>query len=158
LDPGSATERVEKEADVGGLEEKLLEDISNDVEKERGERVPLLKAAPTLDPPSRNSIEENSRLASPVEHLNPRAPKGREPLRKQDAIQSIPTDGVKSFAEIELEDRSRGGALVTRLNDIGSVDKVLRDRAAGDKTSLVWMDEEGNQLTQAQREAFGMNF
>jgi hypothetical protein len=31
--------RVEKEAGAGGLEEKLLEDISNDVEKERGERV-----------------------------------------------------------------------------------------------------------------------
>jgi hypothetical protein len=40
---------VEEKASKGGQAEHLLEDISNNVEKERGERVSLSKTTKTLD-------------------------------------------------------------------------------------------------------------
>jgi hypothetical protein len=61
---------MKKQTIPRGLEEKLLEDIVDDIEKEGGEWIALSKTSTTLNPPARDTIDKGSRLTSLVEHLN----------------------------------------------------------------------------------------
>jgi hypothetical protein len=54
---------VEEEAFARGLKDHLLQDIHNDVEKERREGITLPKPAAALNPSAGDSIEEDSCLA-----------------------------------------------------------------------------------------------
>jgi hypothetical protein len=65
---------MEKEPVAGGLEKKLLEHISHNVEQEGGQRVTLAKATAALDPSTRNPVEEDCSLASLVQHTDPGPP------------------------------------------------------------------------------------
>jgi hypothetical protein len=126
---------VYKEALARGLKDHLLEDITSTIilKRKGGERITLLEAAPTLYPSPRNPIEEDCRLTGLVEHLDPSAPKLREPFGQQDTIQSVPANGFKGFAEIKLEDYGSGSSFVIALDDVGSVHKVYgRDKDAAD--------------------------
>jgi hypothetical protein len=50
------------------------------------------------------------------------------------------------------------GATVTGLNNVGGIDKVFSNGATQNKPSLVWVDQEGNKVTETQGEALGVNF
>ena len=52
-------------------------------------------------------------------------PEGRKALGLEHKIEDRPADKVKGFAEIELSDNGRYFALVTRLYDISSIDKIF---------------------------------
>jgi hypothetical protein len=91
---------VKKEPLARSLKDNLLKDIGDNVKKEGGERVPLPEAATALNPPARNTIEENRSLAGGVQQGDPRPPKRREPLGKKDAIEGLPADGIKGFAKV----------------------------------------------------------
>jgi hypothetical protein len=80
-----------------------------------------------LDPSPRNPIEEDCRLASLVEHLDPVAPKFGETFGQQDVVESIPANGFECLAEVKLEDCSRCVAFVTALKNVGSIHKVFSD-------------------------------
>jgi hypothetical protein len=123
-----------------GLEKKLLEDISNDVEKEGGEGVALTQTTPTLDPPPGDAIKKDRSLARMVQQGNPVAPQGRESFGQKDAIKRVPADGIKSFSEVQHENSSRSGAAVASLDNIGSIDKIFGNRASRDKPGLVWVN------------------
>jgi hypothetical protein len=91
---------VKEKTREGGDAKHLLKDVSNDVKQEGGERVSLPKPPAALDPASRYAVKENRRLAGVVKEIDPRAPKIREALGPHDAVEGIPADGVKSFAEV----------------------------------------------------------
>jgi hypothetical protein len=59
-----------------------------------------------------------------VKNHDPLSPKFRKAFGQEDTIKGLPCDGVKSFAEIQLENSSRGRTLVTGLNNVRNVDKV----------------------------------
>jgi hypothetical protein len=58
--------RVKKPPLSRGLQEELLEDISNNVEEKGGERVSLPEATTALNPPARNTVQKNRSLACGV--------------------------------------------------------------------------------------------
>ena len=67
-------------------------------------------------------------------------PEGRKALGLEHKIEDRPADKVKGFAEIELSDNGRYFALVTRLYDISSIDKIFRDAPSLNKARLIIMD------------------
>jgi hypothetical protein len=141
-----------------GLKEHLLENISNNVEEERGEGVTLSQPLAALDPSSRNAVEKHSGLAGFVEHPNPGAPDFRETFCKKDFVQSIPGDRVEGFTEVQLKDGSRSVALMTGLDDVSSVDKIFSNRASGNKARLVRVNQKRDKLPKAKSKAFGVDF
>jgi hypothetical protein len=151
-------ERVQEETFARGMEDHLLEDINNDVEKEGGERVTLPQTATALDPFPGYSVEENSGLTCLVEHFDPGPPELREPFSKEDAIQGIPTDGVKSFPEIKFKNGCGGGSFVAALNNVSGIDEVFRNGAPRNKTSLVGVDKVRDKVAEPQGKAFGVDF
>jgi hypothetical protein len=54
---------VEQKAITGGPEEKLLQDVSDNIKEKGGERVPPAKPSPALDPSAGDAIKENGSLA-----------------------------------------------------------------------------------------------
>jgi hypothetical protein len=77
-------------------------------------------------------------------------PKLWEAFCEKDVIKGLPTDRVKSFPEVQLEDCRRSSAPVAGLDNVSRIDEVFRDRATRDKTSLVWVDKEGDKVAKAQ--------
>ena len=63
-------QRVEEESIPGGMEEQLLKDIGYKIKKGGREGVALVEDSSTLNPFSRNPIEEHSRLARAVNALD----------------------------------------------------------------------------------------
>jgi hypothetical protein len=138
---------VKEEAGEGGETEHLLKDVSDNVEQKRGERVSLPESPPALDPAPRDAIKKDRRLAGVVEKADPRAPKFRKAFSTHDAVKGVPADGVKGFAEIQLKNSGRSCTFVTTLHDVSGVDKVFRNRASRNKTSLVRVDKVGDEVT-----------
>jgi hypothetical protein len=95
---------MKKHAIPRGMEEKLLEDIIDDIEKEGGEWITLSKTPTTLNPPARDTIDKDNHLTSLVEHLNLGSPEMREAFSKEDAVEGLPTNGIESFPEIKFEE------------------------------------------------------
>jgi hypothetical protein len=123
-------QRVQEKAVSRSLKEELLKDINNNIKKERRKRIPLMKTATTLDPPGRDAIKKNHSLASVVDKLNPLTPKEGKAFRTKNAVQSIPTNLIKGFAEVRLKNSCRSGTLVAGLNDVSIVHKVFSNGAA----------------------------
>jgi hypothetical protein len=142
--------RMQEEAVPGGKEEHLLKHICHNVKKEGGKRVALPKAATALDPSTRDAIKENRSLARVVEQPNPGAPEFWEAFGPHNAVESVPTDGVKGLAEVKLENSRGGGAFMASLDNVSSIDKVFRNGAPRDEASLVWVDKIGDEPFKAQ--------
>jgi hypothetical protein len=149
--------RVEKQPLTGGQEEKLLENVSDNVKKEGGEGVPLAEPPLALNPPAWDAIKKDSGLAGVVEHFNPSSPEIREALSKKDPVEGLPTNGVKSFLKVKFENSGRGRAPVARLDNVSGVDKVFCKATTRNKTSLVRVDKEGDEGAKSKGEAFGVN-
>jgi hypothetical protein len=143
-----------KEPLTGSVEEHLLKNIDNDIEEEGGKGVALPEAASTLDPSARDPIKENRRLASMVEHLYPSSPKLWKALGHEDTVEGIPANRVKGFSEIKFENRGRSVALVAGLHKVSGVEEVLGNGAPGDKTSLVLVDQRGDEVLEPKGQAF----
>jgi hypothetical protein len=97
-------------------------------------------------------------LVGLIDHANPGAPEIRETFGKEDPIKSVPANRVKGFTEIKLEHHGRRGAAMTDLNNAGSIDKVLSDRAPKDISDLVRVDKEGHKVAKAKGETFRVDF
>jgi hypothetical protein len=93
-------QRVQEKPSPRSMKKQLLEDISNDIEKERRKRITLPKAAPALDPTPQNTVKKHRSLTSGVKHLDPLAPELGEALGQEDSVKSIPTDRIKGLAEV----------------------------------------------------------
>jgi hypothetical protein len=151
-------ERVKKEASLRRMEQKLLEDIRNQVKEKGGEGVTLSKPTPTLDPPSRDAIQKNSSLARIVEQGDPGSPKVWEAFGKQDTVEGLPANGVEGLSEVQFENSSGSRSPVTSLDNIRGVNEVFCNGTAGDKPRLVLVNQGGNKALKAKGEAFRMNF
>jgi hypothetical protein len=150
-------QRVEEKPLTGSFKKHLLEDVNNDVEQEGGQGIALPKATPTLDPPPRNPIKENHRLARVVEALNPSPPELRETFGHHNTVEGVPADRIEGLTKIELENRGRGTPLVTSLDQIGGVDKVFSNGPPGDEPRLVRVDEERDKILKAKGQALRVN-
>jgi hypothetical protein len=93
-----------------------------------------------------------------VEHLNPSPPKLRETLGHHYTVKDVPADRVKGFAKIELENPSWSGALVAGLHQVNGIDKIFGNGPPEDEPSLVWVDEERNEILEPKGQAFRMDF
>jgi hypothetical protein len=151
-------QRMKQKAVPRSREQKLLEHVSDDVKQERGQRVPLSQTSPALDPPTWDAIQKNSGLARVVERANPSTPTLGEAFGTEDLIQGLPTDGVKGFAKVKLEDSSRGRAAMAGLDDVSGIDKVFSDRPTRDEPGLVGVNEKGDKFAKAKGKAFGVDF
>jgi hypothetical protein len=89
-----------------------------------------------------------------VKDFYPRALEIRETFGGKNTIQSIPDDRVKSLAEVKVKNRCRCGPTVASLNNISSVNKVLRNSVPRDEVGLVRVDKEGDEAMKAKRETF----
>jgi hypothetical protein len=81
----------------------------------------------TLNPTAGDIVKEDSSLTRLIKHFDPRSPEIGEAFGEEDAVKSLPADGVKSFPKVKLEDSSRGGAPMAGLDNIGRIDKVFSD-------------------------------
>jgi hypothetical protein len=148
---------VQEKAIAGGLEDHLLQDINDDIEQERGEGVALPEATAALNPSAGDPVEQDRSLACLVEHFYPTSPELREPFCKENAVQGVPADGVEGFAEIQLKNSGRSCTFVTTLHDVSRVNKVFRNRASRNKTSLVRVDKVGDEVTKPKGKALGVD-
>lgn len=111
-----------------------------------------------MNPISRATIEEDRGLTSGNESLHPVSPASGETFRLQHRVQGQPVDRVKGFAKAKLKDDRRSFTLVTRLDDIGRIDKVFRDTLTLDEPSLVRVNEVRDERLEARGERFGYKF
>jgi hypothetical protein len=56
-----------------------------------------------LDPPPRDPIEENSRLTSMIETLNPSPPELRKAFGHHNTVEGVPADRVEGFTKVKLK-------------------------------------------------------
>jgi hypothetical protein len=110
-----------------------------------------------LNPSPGDAIKEDRSLASLVDQINPRTPKIWEAFGTHNAIESIPANGVKSFAKVQFKDRNRCSAPVASLDNVSSINKVFGNGSARDEASLIGVNKVGDELTDAESKALGMD-
>jgi hypothetical protein len=78
-----------------------------------------------LYPISRASVDEDSGVRGAEKVPHPAKPHIRETSSLKDQHQTVPTDRLKSLCKIKLEDNSRVLAMVTVLNQLSGINKIL---------------------------------
>ena len=141
-----------------GVEKELLEDIHNNVEKERRERISLSQPTATLNPTHRNAVKKNGSLTGKVESFDSNRPNIRKAFGLKIPVERIPADGVKGFAEVKFENRHGSVSFMVGSNNISGIDKNFGYRSASDETSLVRVDKGRKERLEAEDEAFGDGF
>jgi hypothetical protein len=149
---------VRKLAIGAGVTNKTLEDVSDDDKKVGGEGVSLPEAITTSNPVARHPVEEHSRMPGVEDTSHPAAPPIIETAGFQNRKEAVPVDRVKGFSEVQLEHRGRSQSFVTRLNNVGGIDKVFSDRTARNEPRLIGVDKKRQERTKSKGEAFGVEF
>lgn len=121
----------------GGLIEQTLQDVGYDYEEERGERVALSKATFALDPWAGGSIEEYCGFSSEEKRFDPGNPFWGETSNFKNVEKSRPADGIEGFGKIQLDNKCRGLCPGTDMENVCGIEKVFRNSASREETSLV---------------------
>jgi len=121
----------------GWLVQQPFQNISNNYEQIRGERISLAEAVPTADPSTGDAVKQDRRFAGTKEIQNPVTPKRGEAAVEKNLDQAIPINRVKSLMEIKLQNYSRRGPTVAAVPKVSNIDKVIDDTAAKNEPSLI---------------------
>lgn len=121
----------------GRLVQQPFQNISNNYEQIRGERISLAQAVAAADPSTGDAIKQDRRFAETKEIQNPVTPKRGEATVEKNLDQAIPINKVKGLMEIKLKNNSRRGPTVAAFQKVSSIDKVIGDTAAKNKPSLI---------------------
>lgn len=118
-----------------------MQDVSNEDEKVRGERVALSKAVFAIDPSSRHSIEHDRSFAGGKEGGYPLDPfQGETPVREQ-LQEGGPSDGVESLTEVKFKNHCVRFPSVAAVKQVCCIDKILSNRSPINEACLVIVDE-----------------
>ena len=97
------------------------------------------------------AVEEDGSFASMEKVLNPFMESLREASDRHYFVQGIPSNRVKGFSEVRLEDHGWSFLGVTRADKICCKDVVFSNIPTRDESSLVTMDEMWNEGFEERR-------
>jgi hypothetical protein len=105
--------------------EKTAEDVCHNDEEVGGERIPLPQTTLAVDPLPRVSVQEHRSFASSKEVLDPITPSFREATELKNGVEAVPGNAVEGFVEVKFEDNSGAFPLVTAVEEVRSIDKII---------------------------------
>lgn len=116
------------------------------------------QALSTVNPPPGDAIEKNSGFTSLQQISYPSAPSISEATTVEDTIKAVPTNAIKSFMEVKLEDNGGCVPPVAAVEQFSGVSKTVGYASIQHKSRLVTTNQRRDQRLQAIGENFGDAF
>jgi hypothetical protein len=121
--------------------DETVEQIRDNEEEVRAERISQAEPALALNPRSRYTVEEDISLTGGEEGAHHHTALFTESTHGEDVIECTPGDRVKSFAEVEFEHDCGRATLVAALDKFSGKEKIADDAPPLDEPSLERRDE-----------------